>query len=70
MVPVVIAMGIVIPNHAAVVAGMQGMIDIGQVVSNHAPVPVNPYFAAEQPVPALSGNGKCFVNDLSFRHDQ
>ena len=67
---VVTIMGVVITQDAAIVASMDVVIDIGEVVPCDLPGDlINPYFPAQLPIFAFVGNLVGLIDDLYISHD-
>jgi hypothetical protein len=68
----VMSMGRVIPQHPAVIAGVDQGIDVCQVVPYNAALTVNPDLPAQQPTTVCLGRVKPFIDDFrkpGCRHD-
>jgi len=67
--PVVITMLVVITHHTSVIATVQGVVDIGQVVTRHLPLHINPNLTPKLTITSLLRDVVRIVNHFSISHD-
>ena len=61
-------MGMGIADDPTIVARVNGVIDICQVIANHSPLPINPDLSPKQPVAPFARDGEGLVDNLCLRH--
>jgi hypothetical protein len=68
IVPVMVTVSIVVPQHATIVALVQLAVDVGKVVAHDPALLIDPYLASQDPTAALPGEHVNVVGDFSY-HD-
>ncbi len=60
---------IVITHHAPVIASMQSMVDVSEVVTSHLILLINPNFTSELTIPTLLRDVVRIIDNFPISHD-
>ncbi len=60
---------IVIAHHTPVIASMQCMVDVSQVVTSHVTLGINPNFTSKLTIPTFFCDVVRIIDDFSISHD-